>query len=70
MRDLCSQDMCLLYMTLIAAKGSSIVQLGYQKHEKVVSLPKILINILMFQGEVEGSQEKHTIDQFRIPSFC
>ena len=57
MRDLCSQDMCLLYITLIAAKGSSIVQLGYQKHEKVVSLPKISINILMFPGGWRGLEK-------------
>ena len=44
MRDLCSQAMCLL-TTLIAAKGSGIAQLIYQKGEKAVSLPKISINI-------------------------
>ena len=44
MRDLCSQGI-YLFAILIAAKGSGIVQLKYQKREKAVSLPKISINI-------------------------
>ena len=60
MRDLCSQDMCLLTI-LIAAKGSGIAQLRYQKcAEKAVSLPGISINI--FDVSKGRSREKRTID--------
>ena len=53
MRDLCSQGMRLLAI-LIAAKGSSIAQLRYQKREKAASLPKISINIFNVSRGVGG----------------
>ena len=62
MRDLCSQGTCLLTI-LIAAKGSGIAQLGYQKCEKAVSLKKISINIFdVSKGGGGGVREKRTID--------
>ena len=49
MRDLCSQGICL-HTILIAAKGSGIGQLRYQKREKAASLPIISINIFYVLG--------------------
>ena len=37
--------MCLLTILIAAKAGSGLAQLRYQKREKAVSLPKILINI-------------------------